>query len=203
MNPTPSMTLRVRTEDPCQLLVSDEGHLVCPVHSGHPRPRPTHGCSFGQFLRLCHICLSERVQMTSRFHVERRVCDACREVDASLATSLGSEPLTGITQDHQTLRRMEAYVTLAFPTRWRHARESGIAVVRLDPAAPFWGSKPLPDGVVEHQPPSTVRAFARLEYWRHRGGGGPDSVSRRAAFLAWARAVHPASSVAVAAGEIP
>ncbi|WP_336724665.1 hypothetical protein [Cellulosimicrobium cellulans] len=203
MNLTPSGTLWVRTDDPCQLLVSDEAHVVCPVHSGHPRPIPTRGCSFSQFLRLCHVCLSERVQMTSRFHVERRVCDACREVDTSLATSLGAEPLTGVMQDHQTLRRMQAYVTLTFPTRWRHARESGLAVVRLDPDAPFWGTKPLPDGIIEYQPPVTVRRFARLDHWRHRGGGGPDSVSRRAAFLAWARAVHPASPVAVAAGEIP
>ncbi|MFB8229896.1 hypothetical protein [Cellulosimicrobium sp. NPDC055967] len=201
MNPTPTMTLWVRTDDPCQLLVSDEGHLVCPVHTGHPRPVPSRGCSFNPFLRLCHVCLSERVQMTSRFHIERRVCDACQKIDAAIATSLGAEPLTGITQDHQTLRRMEAYVTLVFPTRWRRARESGLGVVELDTNAPFWDRKP--DRRVEPQPPMTVRHFARLDHWRTRGGGGPDSVSRRAAFLAWARAVHPASPVAVAAGEIP
>ena len=98
--------------------------------------------------------------------------------------------------------RMRAYVTLVFPELWRVARAAGLPVLRLDQSAPYWGRRTVQDGIIEDaMRPRPERLFTWHAHWAAHGSF--DDAARRAAYLAWARAVHPASVIASATvGEI-
>jgi len=195
-------THQVRTDDPCRVLVGADARLLCPVHTGVPRPTPSRACDVQGGLTLCHVCLRGRSYSRGMFRVQRSVCTDCLAVDSRTSTALGVPSLAPRNQDDPANLRMDAYVTLVFPERWRLARAAGLPVLRLDPRAPYWGQRAVQDGIVEDAMRSLPeRVFAWHDDWVAHGTFDDDA--RREAYRAWARAVHPASVVASAsAGEI-
>jgi hypothetical protein len=191
----------VRTDDECRVLLSADARLLCPVHTGVPRPTPSRECDVRGGLVLCNVCLRGRSYSRGIFRVQRSVCDDCLAVDASITSTLGVPRLAPGNQDDPVTKRMGAYLTLVFPERWRLARESGLPVLRLDPNAPYWGQRTVQDGIIEDAMRSRPeRVFTWHDDWLAHGAF--DDAARREAYLAWARAVHPASVVASAvAGE--
>ncbi len=195
------LTHWVRTDDACRVLLAADGGLLCPVHTGVPRPRPSRTCDLERGVILCRVCLRGLSYAQGLFRVQRSMCADCLAVDSRITSALGVPSLAPRNQDDPVNTRLRAYVTLVFPERWRLARADGLPVLRLDPNAPYWGRRTVQDGIIEDAMRSRPeRLFAWHDDWVAHGSFGDDA--RRAAYLAWARAVHPASAVAAAtAGE--
>ena len=119
--------------------------------------------------------------------MQRSVCADCLAVASRLTSALGVPSLAPRHQDDPVKPRMRAFVTLVFPERWR---------------APYWGRRTVQDGIIEDAMRSRPeRLFTWHDHWAAHGSF--DDAARRAAYLAWVRAVHPASGGASAtAGEI-
>ncbi|MHA7618131.1 hypothetical protein ACX12M_06410 [Cellulosimicrobium cellulans] len=196
------LTHWVRTDDACRVLLTADGGLICPVHTGLPRPTPSRACAVGAGLTLCQVCLRGGSYSHGTLRVQRSVCADCLAVDSRLTSALGVPSLAPRHQDDPMKPRMRAYVTLVFPERWRLARATGLPVLRLDPSAPYWGRRTVQDGIIEDaMRPRPERHFTWHDHWAAHGSF--DDAARRAAYLAWVRGVHPASVVASAtAGEI-
>ncbi|ANC32155.1 hypothetical protein [Isoptericola dokdonensis] len=197
---TPHGTVHeVDADDPCRTALSSVGELVCPVHTGVQRPRSRRSCTAAvRAHRLCQVCLRATVPLRNFKDAQRHVCDDCLRLDREVAAARGGSPLVTTIQGESLTRRTTAHATLAFGDLWVGAVAGGLPVFVLDDHAPYWGAVPSRGGVVTVARTAAVR-FAWFDDWRRRPWDGAEQRRRH---LAWARAVHPTSSLAQHPGEI-